>query len=224
MDPVPDLGVRSVMRHQLGPVAEHPLTQAASPEGEVVLAVVPEALRVVKLVAADAARRCRAERGGRGRGRRLSLPLGHQRGRRCDGQRRGGEGGERRRRWEDADGRLQLGHREQLVATLCHQQVRPGTGVGSSTAARLPLLIAVVHLVPGQSGTVRKVPAAAATLERFLARVLPPVRVQFVPRGERLGARAAPEHGRGRSQVRLQLCVGLEDELAHRALRAVRAI
>ena len=118
MDHVPDLGVRSVMRHQLGPVAEHPLTQAAGPEGEMVLAVVPEALRVVKLVAADATRRRRAERGGRGRGRRLSLPLGHQRGRGRHGQRRGGQGGDGRRRGEDADGRLQLGHREQLVATL----------------------------------------------------------------------------------------------------------
>ena len=78
MDHALDLGVRPVMRHQLGPVAEHPLTQAAGPEGEVVLAVVPEALRVVKLVAADAARRRRTERGGRGRGRRLPFPLGHQ--------------------------------------------------------------------------------------------------------------------------------------------------
>ena len=110
-------------------------------------------------------------------------------------------------------------------SSLCHQQVRPGADVGSPTAAaRLPLFIAVVHLVSGEGGPVGVVPAAAATLEWFLARVLPPVHVQFGPRRERLAARAAPEHGRGRSQVRLQLCVGLEDELAHRALRAERAI
>ena len=107
-----------------------------------------------------------------------------------------------------------------IRSSLRHQQVRAGTGVWPSATARLPLPIAVVHLVSGEGGPVRVVPAAAAALERFLARVLPPVHVQFGPGGERLGARATPEHGRGRSEVRLQLCMGLEDELAHRALRA----
>ena len=112
MDQVLDLGVRSVMRHQLGPVAEHPLTQAASPEGEMVLAVVPEALRVVKLVTTDAARCRRAKRRGRGRGSSLTFPLRHQRGRGRHDQWRGGQGRDWRRRWKGAYGRLQLGHRE----------------------------------------------------------------------------------------------------------------
>ena len=104
-------------------------------------------------------------------------------------------------------------------SSLC-QQVSAGTDIAPPTSIRLPLSIAVVGLVPGEGGPVGVVPAAAAALERFLARVLPPVHVQFSPRRERLGARAAPEHRCRRSEVRLQFGMGLEDELAHRALRA----
>ena len=108
-------------------------------------------------------------------------------------------------------------------SSLC-QQVSAGTDIAPPTSIRLPLSIAVVGLVPGEGGPVGVVPAAAAALERFLARMLPPVHIQFSPRRERLGARAAPEHGCRRSEVRLQLGMGLEDELAHRALRAGIAI